>query len=148
MKKTTASLGRGLTKNKTKNSEEYLSNWVKENKDELRELSLASFMGGMLEKYSVKKADIIKRADIDTTYAYQIFQGKKKKPDREVLLQLAFGFGMSVEDTGHLLYYGGAKGLYPRVKRDAYIMFALHNKFSLQKTNELLVGQDLEILGK
>jgi hypothetical protein len=55
-----------------------------------------------------------------------------------VLLKIAFGFPLSLEDTKHLLYYGNASTLYPRVKRDAYIMYALHRGFSLLQTNQYL----------
>ena len=147
-KKTTVGLGREIQKNRRRDVTGYLENWIQENKEELREITLAEYLAELLKQYGVKKSNIIKNANVDTTYAYQIFQGKKERPDRDILLQLAFGFGLSVQETGHLLYYGGANDLYPRVKRDAYIMFALHNNFDLHRVNELLEGQGMEVLGK
>ena len=146
--KTTLGLGREIQKNRRRDVEDYLEKWVQENEEELKDISLAEYLNELLEQYGTKKSHIIQNANVDTTYAYQIFQGKKERPDRDILLQLAFGFGLSVQETGHLLYYGGANNLYPRVKRDAYIMFALHNKFNLHRVNELLEGQGMEVLGK
>lgn len=57
------------------------------------------------------------KAIFDYTYGYQIFDGKKR-PKREKLLQLAFGFPLSLDDTNRLLCAGGVNGLYIRCKRD------------------------------
>ena len=45
---------------------------------------------------------------------------------------------LSLEETQHLLKYGGHNELYVKVKRDAYVMFALEKCYDIQKLNELL----------
>ena len=66
----------------------------------------------------------------------------KKHPSRDILLKLAFGFPLTVNETNHLLYYGNVGSLYPRFKRDAYIMFALHQKYTVIQTNEYLYAHN------
>lgn len=56
-------------------------------------------------------------------------QDHMKQPSRRI---------RHVKETKHLLYYGNAASLYPRVKRDAYLMYALHNGFSLYEVNDYL----------
>ncbi|MCR4605528.1 MAG: helix-turn-helix domain-containing protein, partial [Eubacterium sp.] len=113
----------------------------------LEDISLREFLENMLEKYGTKKNDIIKRSNLDQTYAYQIFQGTKKNPSREKLLRLALAFPLTVDETKKLLYYGGVETLYPRIARDAYIMYAIHNGFSVIETDEYLDARGEETLG-
>jgi hypothetical protein len=80
------------------------------------------------------------------TYGYQIFQGRRS-PSREVLLQLAFGFPLTVVEAKHLLYYGGVETLYPRIRRDAYLMFALNKQMSLADVNQYLYEKQQSVLG-
>ena len=90
-----------------------------------------------LIKYGKAKRDIIKDAWLDTTYGYQIFDGKKK-PRRDKILQLAFGFPLSVEDTNILLRAGGMNSLYIRSKRDAICMYCLQQHTTSDECNEML----------
>ena len=122
--------------------------WAEEHTDAIiEEMSLAEYLEGLLETYGVKKNDIIRRSDLDQTYGYQIFQGVKKNPSREKLLRLAIAFPLSVDETKRLLYYGGAETLYPRVPRDAYLMFAIHNHFTVLETDEYLDAHGEKLLG-
>lgn len=59
-----------------------------------------------MDKYQKPKKDVIKDAGLDTTYGYQIFDGRKK-PRRDKLLQLAFGFPLTIEDINTLFRAGG-----------------------------------------
>lgn len=83
-----------------------ISDFTSANAEEFEALSLTETLGQMLEKYSKAKIDVIKAARFDYTYGYQIFDGKKR-PKREKLLQLAFGFPLNLEDTNRLLRAGG-----------------------------------------
>ncbi|MCR5625225.1 MAG: XRE family transcriptional regulator [Lachnospiraceae bacterium] len=109
------------------------------------EYTLSEYLAHLLETYDVKKKEVIAKSQLDTIYGYQIFQGKKN-PSRNVLICLCFGFGLSVDDAKRLLYYGGVASLYPRVKRDAYIMFALNKKMDVIETNELLYSHEQETI--
>lgn len=124
---------------KTKNMEK----WMVENEKELQEYSLAQYLEQLLHVHGCSKKEVIAGADMDAVYGYQIFQGKKN-PSRSNLLKLAFGFSLTVEETEHLLYYGKAEQLYPRVKRDAYILYALHQKYTLQQANQYLYDNGQE----
>lgn len=107
------------------------------NAEEFETLSLSDTLTEMLEKYNKVKIDVIKVARFDYTYGYQIFDGKKR-PKREKLLQLAFGFPLSLEDTNRLLRAGGVNGLYIRCKRDVICMYCLHKGMTLEECNSYL----------
>lgn len=130
MRKNTSELAGEILRSKS------IENYEKNNaSDMISQMSLSDYLAELLETHKVVKKDVIHRSSIDSVYAYQIFQGKKKKPSRDILIRLALAFPLSVDETKHLLYYGGAETLYPRVRRDAHIMYAIHNKFSVIKTD-------------
>ncbi len=114
-----------------------MDDWSEDKSGDIIELTLSEYLQTMLKQYGLNKKEAISRAEIDMTYGYQIFQGKKH-PGRNVLLQLAFGMSLTVDETKRLLYYGNAGTLYPRVKRDAYLMYALHNRFTVMQANQFL----------
>ena len=60
------------------------------------------------------------------------------------MLQLAFGFPLTVEDANKLFRAGGLNDLYVRCKRDAICMYALQQKMTIDECNDLLykAGED------
>ena len=90
-----------------------------------------------LKDKKMKKSDVIRDSNLDSTYGYQIFDGKRK-PSRDKLLQLAFGFGLTVDETQNLLKIAREAVLYPRVERDIFILATLHNKSNLSDCDEML----------
>ena len=124
-----------------------LGDFITENKQEFETLPLTELPAQMLEQYNKTRIDVIKAARLDFTYGYQIFDGKKR-PRREKLLQLAFGFPLSVEDTNRVLRAGGVNGLYVRNKRDVICMYCLHQGMTLEECNSYLYQMEEETLTK
>ena len=54
------------------------------------------------------------------------------------LLAATLALGLSLKETQRLLAVGGCGALYPRVRRDAAVIFALNQKMSLLQAEELL----------
>ena len=100
-------------------------------------VSLAEHLDALLDQKETSKAEVIYRARLDTVYGYQIFNGTRK-PSRDKLLQLAFGFPLTYKETLTLLKIAGVGSLYVRRRRDSIIIFALNKGFSLEQLNELL----------
>lgn len=100
-------------------------------------VSLAEHLDALLDQKETSKAEVIYRAGLDTVYGYQIFNGTRK-PSRDKLLQLAFGFPLTCKETLTLLRIAGVDSLYVRRRRDSMIIFALNKGFSLEQLNELL----------
>ena len=100
-------------------------------------VSLEEHLDALLDQKETSKAEVIYRAGLDTVYGYQIFNGTRK-PSRDKLLQLAFGFPLTYKETLTLLRIAGVDSLYVRRRRDSMIIFALNKGFSLEQLNELL----------
>lgn len=122
-----------------------LDKFEEENDAELCAQSVADYLNELLIKYDGKKPEIGKRANLDEGYMYQIFNGRRNAK-RDKLLQLAFGFPLTLDETQRLLWLGGYGELYVRRKRDAYLMFALEKGYDVNQTNELLYDKGVETM--
>lgn len=89
---------------------------------------------------------IIKLASIERTYGHQLFNGTRK-PSRDKVIQLAFGFGLGVDDAQRLLKIAQKSLLYPKIKRDAVILYCLNNQKSIIETQSVLETLELILLG-
>ncbi len=109
------------------------------NKEELVTMSLSECLNELLHKYQMDKSKIFHRAKMsENNYGYELFKDDSKKPSRDKLIKLCFGFPLTIEDTTKVLRCGKVSPLYPREKRDAYVMFALKNRYTIDKLNDLL----------
>lgn len=120
------------------NAEEEIESYIEENKEDLINLSLSDYLDDMLKKYNISKNEAINNSALNQIYGYQIFDGKKKSPSRDKLIQLIFGLGLDVTDAQRLLKIAGVNELYPRIKRDSVIIFAINKKVSVSECDELL----------
>lgn len=136
MKKSTEELMNILEKNK--NIEKYLDTYVEENKDEFISQKLSDHLNKLLEEKGLKKSDIVKAPGLDSSYAYQIFNGTKENPSRDMLIMLAIAMELDIEETQRLLKIGNAGALYPRNKRDSIIIYAINSKLTFMECDELL----------
>lgn len=107
-----------------------------DNSADIKERSVMDYLNQMIIKYGAEVSEVVRRSEL-SNYAYQIFDGRKKA-GRDKLLQLAFGFPLTLEETNRLLKCGGHSELYVKTKRDAYIMYAIQKSYDIHKTNELL----------
>lgn len=118
-----------------------------ENSEYIVNTSLADYLNEIIEKKKLKKGEIIKKAEISEVYAYQIFSGIRKKPERNKLLCLAFGMELNLEETQELLKISGYPQLYVKKPFDSVIIYAICNQFTVVQTNNLLYDYDMETIG-
>lgn len=90
---------------------------------------------------------VIKGCGIDRTYGHQLFSGVRQ-PSRDKVIQLAFGFPLDVEETQKLLKVAGKSPLYPKIKRDAVLLYCLKNRIGFIDAQEALQELSLPLLGK
>lgn len=89
---------------------------------------------------------VIQSAQIARTYGHQLFNGTRQ-PSRDKVLQLAIAMGLTVEETQRLLIAADKGILYPRVRRDAVIIYGLKEKYSVMDVQEALDHYQLTLLG-
>lgn len=96
------------------------------------------YLNELLQEKNLSKAQVIKNSLINTNYAYHIFVGKKKNPSRDKIISLGLAMNLNLDEMQYLLRYAGTGALYPRNSRDAVIISAVEQNFSVPETNLLL----------
>lgn len=99
----------------------------------------AQVLQELLEKAGVSAPEWITAADISKSYGYQVLRGERI-PGRDILLRTALSLRLNLKETQRLLAVGGCGALYPKIRRDAAVIFALNQKMSLLETEDLLVS--------
>lgn len=105
--------------------------------NDLGALSLSDYLCSLLEAKHLKRSRVVRMADLNETFGYQIFTGKRN-PSRNKVLQIAFAMALTLRETNRALEAAGVSSLYSKDRRDAIIIFCLERGCSLQKVNEEL----------
>lgn len=93
----------------------------------------------LLDQAGLSAPEWMAAANLSKSYGYQILRGERT-PGRDVLLRTALVLRLSLQETQRLLAVGGCGALYPRVRRDAAVVFALNQQMTLLETEELLAS--------
>ena len=99
--------------------------------------SLSAYLNGLLEVKGLKRSEVVRMANLNDTFGYQIFTGARN-PSRDKVLQIALAMALTLRETNRALNAAGASALNPKSRRDAIIIFCIDRGCSLQKTNEEL----------
>lgn len=123
-----------------------LHSFLAQNGAYLQTLDFAAYLTQLCTERGLVPERVIKQAQIERTYGHQLFNGTRK-PSRDKVLQLAFGFGLTVEETQKLLQIACKGALYPRIKRDAVVLHCLARQKNLFETQDALAAFGLTLLG-
>jgi len=123
-----------------------LSRFIKENGIIIQTPPFHEYICEMCRKDGIVPEQIIKNTTIERTYGHQLFNGTRK-PSRDKVLQLAFGFGLDVGDAQKLLKVAQKAQLYPKIMRDAVILYCIEHHMSDMDTQNVLLEMKLTLLG-
>ena len=99
--------------------------------------TLSEYLQQLLAEKGLERSRVVRMANLNDTFGYQIFQGTRH-PSRDKVLQIAFAMALTLRETNRALKASGANELYCKDRRDAIIIFCLDRGCSLQKVNEEL----------
>lgn len=122
-----------------------LGKFIEKNSGEMKIPEFHVYITELCQSMKQVPEQIIGRSDIERTYGHQLFNGTRK-PSRDKVIQLAFGFGLDVEETQALLRIAQKNELYPKMKRDAAILHCLNNKKTIFETQSVLQELGLTLL--
>ena len=111
-------------------------------------VDLSEYLHSLAQARNMKQADIMRRSGLKKSYFYLLFDGKRENPSRDMLIQLGFGFEMTLDEMQEFLKHLGAAQLYPRIARDGVIIYALQHGMDLIKCDILLEENGEEPLVK
>ncbi|NLV59697.1 MAG: hypothetical protein GXY67_13160 [Clostridiales bacterium] len=90
-----------------------------------------------LARHECTIPEIITKSQLSKPYVYQVFEGRKL-PGRDALLRIAFAMNFSVMLTQKALSLAQKPILYPRVHRDAALIYCLGKGMTLYEVSEFL----------
>lgn len=128
-------------------NEKSFERFMSRNEENFETKKFTEYLNDLCRKKELIPEQVIKAAQIDRTYGHQLFNGTRR-PSRDKVIQLAIAFELSVDDTQELLRVAGRNELYPRIRRDAAIIFGLSKHMEMQQMQEFLASLDISILGE
>lgn len=108
--------------------------------------TFVAYLDKLCKERNVVREHVILRAGIDRGFGHQLFRGSRK-PSRENVLRLAFGFGLDVEETQALLRAARRSPLYPRYERNAAIIYGLSHYNGIVEMQNALNDMGMTLLG-
>mgnify|MGYP003592406222 CR=1 FL=1 len=119
--------------------------FINENKQYMIDSDLGEHLKSMLAEKDMQKSDVLKRAEINEIYGYQLFAGTRK-PSRDKLISLCSGMQLTLDETQQLLKYAGLAPLYPKNERDCIIITGISSNAPVYKINEMLFDNKFNTL--
>lgn len=104
---------------------------------DLTKRTLPEYLQQLLDEKGLRRADVVRDAQISETYGYYIFTGQRN-PKRDFVIRIAFAMGCSLLEANRMLQAAGLNGLYCKNRRDAIIIFGLDRGYTLHQTDEQL----------
>ena len=101
------------------------------------ERDLAGYLQELLVEKGLKQADVVREANLNPTFGWQVFVGQRGA-SRNKVLQIAIAMRLDLREVNRLLKIAGHNELYCKVRRDAIIIFCVDKHYTLQETNETL----------
>ena len=108
-----------------------LDAYIQGNDSDLQAPDFYTLLRSYCEQRKMLPAHVIEQSQIERTYGHQLFNGTRR-PSRDKVIQLALGLGLCVDETQRLLRAAGKSPLYPRLKRDAVILYGIRKKLPVE----------------
>lgn len=124
-----------------------LDNGLDEIHNEQVDTSIREYIADFMHERNITSTgDASKKTGISRSYFNEIINGKRKNPSRDMLIQVCFGFEMSLDEAQKFLKAVGIAALYPRNLRDSIIIHALDNGLTVAQCNDNLYEHGQKLL--
>lgn len=115
-----------------------------ENEGEFISLDFKSFINDVLAQKDLKLADVVRKSG-QGEYVYKVFNGVRK-PSRNIVIGIAIGMGLTLNETQFLLRLSKQAALDPRDKRDSVLIFGIKSGYDFDAMTSLLKEMNQELL--
>lgn len=114
-----------------------LQGYLAENNGEMVSATIQEQLAALLAETGLAKAEVLRRAEINDIYGYQLFAGSRK-PSRDKMVALCVGFGLSLDRTQQVLKAVGFAPLYAKNKRDSALIYGIEKGQTVPQINAAL----------
>lgn len=122
-----------------------LDRYFEENPTSFINVDIKEFWKNAVDTSSKTKSDIINKADMSYCYFYDVINGRKI-PSKDKIIRIVLAINLSLDDCQEALRISGKSALYPRIKRDSILIYAINKGYSIYQTNDLLLEHGEEML--
>lgn len=106
---------------------------------------IKAFWANLIEEKKYSKSNIINKSDFSYCYFYDVINGRKM-PTKDKVVRLALAMKMTVDECQQALKISGRYALYPKVRRDSVLIYAIEKKMTIMQCNDLLEKHNEEEL--
>lgn len=107
--------------------------------DNLHAPGFSDLLAQMLAARGLTPQQLSSLAMLSRSFTYQLCSGLRA-PSRDIILRLAVVLELTLEETQRLLRAAQRGALYPRIRRDAVMIYCLSHRLHLYDTDELLTS--------
>jgi len=100
-------------------------------------ISFPEYISNHLQQKNMTPAELIRNAQIQRNYGYQILNGTKH-PGRDKIIALCLALALSLDEVQRALTIEKEGVLYPKNRRDSVLIFCINKHMCVLDTNELL----------
>ena len=122
-----------------------IDDYFKENRDFLVNTGISDYLYDIFKEKCLVKSQVLKKAEVDEIYGYQIFSGRKN-PSRNTLIAICIGARFTLNEIQTALKIAGYATLYAKNKRDSLIIWGINNSKSVIEINEMLFNENEDTL--
>lgn len=122
-----------------------INRYLKSNPDSFVFENIHDFWEGVIKKSGFSKSNIINKADFSYCYFYDVINGRKI-PNKDKIVRLILTMHLDLDDCQQALRLSGRSSLYPRIKRDSIIIYAINHGLTVYQCNDLLTKHGEEAL--
>lgn len=126
---------------------ETLDQYIRQYTDSDSNLLVSDYMTDIILHKGLRKKAVISRSGVSENLGYKLLNGTKTTTDRDKIIGLCIGAGMTVEETNRALVMARLGPLYCRSARDAVLTVGLQCGISsVIEMNELLGSRGFRLL--
>lgn len=114
-----------------------LDGYLAENGADMVDTTVPVQLQALLDETGLTKSEVLRRAEINDIYGYQLFAGSRK-PSRDKMVALCVGFSLPLERTQQVLKATGFAPLYPKHRRDSALIFGIEKGHTVPQINTTL----------
>lgn len=118
------------------NTDDLMSRW-QELREDMGSPTFDEYLSELIAERNIDVSRFGVVSLVSRSFAYQILSGTRL-PSREIILRVSVAVGLTVDETQRLLKLADRGILYPKVERDAVLIYCLKNGYDLYQTDELL----------
>jgi transcriptional regulator with XRE-family HTH domain len=112
--------------------------FIQENENAFDDNAFKNYLEELLRRNDTYIATLAKDSGVSIPYTHNLFSGRRNAPRKDILLRLAFGLKLNLDETNRLLTLGGTAPLRSKVRRESIVIFCINKGYTLEQADELM----------